>query len=136
CGLASTPLPEIAKMLVENDCGAIPIVADAKGLRPIGIVTDRDIACRAVAEGRNASRLTARDCMSSPCLTTGGETSLEDCCRLMEVNGVRRIVVVNESGRCVGIVAQADVARRAPEAKVAEVVRKVSQPTPSASSVS
>ncbi|HEY2797488.1 MAG TPA: CBS domain-containing protein [Thermoanaerobaculia bacterium] len=134
--LASTSLPDIAKMLIEHDCGAIPIVADAKGRKPIGVVTDRDIACRAVAEGENSSRLTAGDCMSSPCLTAEEETSLEDCCRLMEVNRVRRIVVVDGSGGCTGIVSQADVARRAPEAKIAEVVRKVSQPTASASAVS
>jgi CBS domain-containing protein len=135
CGLASTPLTEIAKMLIERDCGAIPIL-DGKSRKPIGMVTDRDIACRAVAEGRNASRLTARDCMSSPCLTALEETSLEDCCRLMEVNRVRRIVIVDGSGRCSGIVSLADVARRAPEAKVGEVVRKVSRPTSSASPVS
>lgn len=136
CGLVSTSLPDIAKMLIENDCGAIPIVSDPKSRKPVGIVTDRDIACRAVAEGKNASRLTAGDCMSSPCLTAGEETTLEDCCRLMEANRVRRIVVVDESGRCSGIVSQADVARRATESKVAEVVRKVSQPTASASSLS
>ena len=135
-GLATTPLPEIAKLLIENDCGAIPIVSDQKSRKPIGIVTDRDIACRAVAEGKNTSRLTAADCMSSPCLTTGEETSLEDCCRLMEANRVRRIVVVDAGGRCCGIIAQADIALRGPETKVAEVVRKVSQPTASASALS
>jgi len=135
CGLASTSLPDIAKMLIENDCGAIPIVADAKSRKPVGILTDRDIACRAVATGKNVSRLTAGDFMTTPCLTAEEGTSLEDCCRLMEVNRVRRIVVVDGSGRCTGIVSQADLARRAPEAKVGEVVRKVSQPTPSASSV-
>jgi len=136
CGLASTPLQEIAKMLIENDCGAIPIVADGKSRKPVGIVTDRDIACRAVAEGRNASRLSAADCMSSPCLTAGEETSLEDCCRLMEANRVRRLVIVDESGKCTGIVSQADVALRAPESKTGEVVRRVSQPTASASGLS
>ena len=136
CGLPSTSLPDIAKMLIENDCGAIPIVADAKGRKPVGIVTDRDIACRAVAEGKNISRLTAADCMSTPCLTTGEETSLEDCCRLMEANRVRRIVVVDAGGRLSGIIAQADIALRGPEMKVAEVVRKVSQPTASPSALS
>lgn len=131
-----TPLLDVAQMFIEHDCGAIPVVESESVRRPVGIVTDRDIACRAVAEGKNASRLTASDCMSSPCLTALEETSLEDCCRLMEVNRVRRIVVVDGSGRCSGIVSQADVARRASEAKVGEVVRKVSQATPSASAVS
>jgi CBS domain-containing protein len=89
-------VPARAKLLIENDCGAIPIVSDNKSRKPVGIVTDRDIACRAVAEGKNTSRLTAADCMSTPCLTTGEETSLEDCCRLMEANRVRRIVVVDD----------------------------------------
>lgn len=136
CCVASTPLPEVGRLLVENDCGAIPVVADMEGRRPIGIVTDRDIACRAVAERRNALRLTASECMSTPCLTIDEETALEDCCRLMEANRVRRIVVVDASGRCTGIVAQADVARRAPAEKTAEVVRRVSQPTGSASGLS
>jgi CBS domain-containing protein len=136
CGLPATPLPEIAKMLVENDCGAIPIVADSQGRKPIGIVTDRDIACRAVAEGKNVSRLTAGDCMSAPCLTTGEDTSLEDCCRLMEANRVRRLVIVDPSGGCSGIISQADVALRASESKTGEVVRRVSQPTASPSGLS
>jgi CBS domain-containing protein len=135
CGLPSTSLPDIAKLLIENDCGAIPIVSDNKSRKPVGIVTDRDIACRAVAEGKNTSRLTAGDCMSTPCLTTGEETSLEDCCRLMEANRVRRIVVVDDGGRCSGIIAQADIALRGPQEKVAEVVRKVSQPTAEASAL-
>jgi CBS domain-containing protein len=136
CCVASTPLPEVARLLVENDCGAIPIVDGPTTRRPMGIVTDRDIACRAVAERRNALRLTAEDCMSTPCLTVDEETLLEDCCRLMEANRVRRIVVVDASGRCTGIVAQADVARRASAEKTAEVVRRVSQPTSSASALS
>lgn len=77
CCLASTPLTEVGRMLVENDCGAIPVVADPSSRKPIGIITDRDIACRAVAEGRNALELTAADCMSSPCLTIDEDTVLD-----------------------------------------------------------
>ncbi len=65
------------------------------------------------------------------CVTAALDMTLEDCCRLMEGNRVRRIVVVDESGSCCGIVSQADVALRAPEKKTAEVVRVVSQPTTS-----
>jgi CBS domain-containing protein len=135
CCLASTPLPEVARMLVEHDCGAIPVIDTRTGKKPVGIVTDRDIACRAVAEGRDPAKLTAGDCMSRPCLTVDEETSLEDACRLMEANRIRRIVVVDPSGQSRGILSQADIARHASGEKTAEVVRRVSQPTRSPSTV-
>ena len=134
--LVSTPLPEVARLFVEHDCGAVPVLDNRDARKPIGIVTDRDIACRVVAEGKDALRLTAGDCMTSPCLSVDEETSLEDCCRLMEANRVRRIVVVDLDGRCSGIVSQADVARRASGDKTAEVVRRVSQPTSTPSTLS
>jgi CBS domain-containing protein len=129
CCVPGTPLQEVAMLLVEHDCGAIPVVDGRDSGRPVGIVTDRDIACRTVAKGRDALQLTAGDCMSTPCVTAALDMTFEDCCRLMEGNRVRRIVVVDESGSCCGIVSQADVALRAPEKKTAEVVRVVSQPT-------
>jgi CBS domain-containing protein len=63
CCTPETGLREVAQMLVDHDCGAIPVVSDQQSRRPVGIVTDRDIACRAVAAGKNALELTASDCM-------------------------------------------------------------------------
>ncbi len=130
-----TSLPEVARMFVDHDCGAVPIVEYAGSLKPVGIVTDRDIACRAIAAGRNALELTARDCMSTSCVTVPLEASLDRCCSLMEENRVRRLVVVDPHGRCVGMISQADIARRARDKKAAEVLREISQPTVSASAV-
>jgi CBS domain-containing protein len=135
CCTPETGLQEVAQMFVDNDCGAIPVVESRTSRRAVGIVTDRDIACRAIAAGKNALELTARDCMSSPCVTIFREASLEDCCDAMEANRVRRILVVDASGDCCGIVSQADISRAGKNAKVAEVVREVSEPTPSASAV-
>ncbi|MGE5276437.1 MAG: CBS domain-containing protein [Acidobacteriota bacterium] len=130
-----TSLREVARMLVEHDCGAIPVVDGAASRLPVGIVTDRDIACRAVAAGKNALQLTAGDCMSTPCISVRLDASLDDCCDAMEANKVRRVLVVDRTGACCGIVAQADVALRGKPKKAAELVREVSQPMASASAV-
>ena len=130
CCTPDTNLRDVARMMVEHDCGCIPVLEGDKKRKPVGVVTDRDICCRVVAEGKNPLDLTARDCMSSQCVTVTPETSIEECCDLMESNQVRRVPVVDSSGACCGIVAQADIARRASERRTAEVVREVSQPAP------
>ena len=131
CCTPETSLREVAAMFVDHDCGAIPVVDNLDTRRPIGIVTDRDIACRAVAKGLNALELTARDCMSSPSVTVKEDASLDEAIQLMEDNRVRRLPVVDERGRCIGVVAQADIALSAGKGKTAEVVREISQPSSS-----
>lgn len=129
----TTGLQEVAQMMVEHDCGAIPVVESQDNRKPVGLVTDRDIACRAVAQGRNPLEMKAGDCMSTPVVTVGSETSLEDCSQLMEEKQVQRVVVVDEAGACRGIVAQADVAAHASEERTGNVVRSISEPTSAAS---
>jgi CBS domain-containing protein len=128
CCTAETSLREVAAMFVDHDCGAVPVVDGRDTSRPIGIVTDRDIACRAVAKGLNALELTARDCMSSPSVTVMQDAGLDEAIRLMEENKVRRLPVVDAQGRCVGIVAQADIALSAGKGDTADVVRQISEP--------
>ena len=77
CCAADTPLAEVAHMMVVHDCGEIPIV-DAQNA-PIGVVTDRDITCRVVATGKNPMEMTARDVMTSPCVTVGMDTEVRAC---------------------------------------------------------
>jgi CBS domain-containing protein len=133
CCRRDTPLTEVAQMMVDCDCGEIP-VADDTG-RPIGVITDRDITCRVVAKGRNPLELTAGDCMTTPALIVTPHASLAECCEVMEQSQVRRLPVVDAAGRCVGIVSQADIARRAPEHNTAEVVQRVSEPSVGASAI-
>jgi CBS domain-containing protein len=125
CCSPETSLTEVARLMVDHDCGEIPVV-NGVGV-PIGVVTDRDITCRAVAEGKNALALTARDCMSTPCVTVTPDMTLEECCHTMQSNRIRRVPVVDAAGECCGIVAQADLARRGPRVEAAQVVKKVSQ---------
>jgi CBS domain-containing protein len=128
CCTVDTSLEEVAQMMVECDCGCIPIIDNEDSMRPIGTVTDRDITIRAVAEGMNPLEMTAGDIMSSPVVTVTPETSIEECSRLMGENQVRRVVVVDNRGACCGMVAQADLALDASSRVTAEVVEKVSQP--------
>jgi len=127
CCTADEGLQSVAKMMVDNDCGCIPIVDDMDSKRPIGTITDRDICCRTVAEGQNPLDMTAGDVMSSDVVTVTPDTSVADLCNLMEQNQIRRIAVIDDAGRCCGMVAQADIAINADTSKTAEVVQEVSR---------
>jgi CBS domain-containing protein len=125
CCTAATTLDEVAKLMVANDCGEIPVVDTSD--HPIGVVTDRDIVCRVVADGKNPMAHTAGEAMSQPVVTVRTSTTLQDLVSTMEEHQIRRVPVVDDNGCLCGIVAQADVARTAPEEEVAELVREVSR---------
>lgn len=126
CCVPETGLQEVAHEMLELDCGAIPVVQDHKTRIPVGIVTDRDIVVDTVALGKNPLEMVAAEIMTFPVLTVTPETSVEDCCNKMEEAMVRRMIVVDNSGACCGIVAQADIARKAPPDETAELVKDVS----------
>lgn len=129
CCTADTPLQEVAQMMVQNDCGCIPVVENEDSKKPIGMITDRDITTRVVAEGKNPKDLTAKDAMTSEVVSVTPDTSIEDCCNLMEEKQIRRIAVVDNSGSCCGMIAQADIANNASVSTTAEVVQEVSRAT-------
>jgi CBS domain-containing protein len=125
CCTANATLDEVAKLMADNDCGEIPIV-DAED-RPIGVITDRDIVCRVIAEGENPVGRTAEQYMTRPAVTVRSDASLDEVVSTMEKHQIRRVPVVDERGCCSGIIAQADVASRGGERQVAELVREVSR---------
>ncbi len=127
CCTSDSSLQEVAKMMLDNDCGAIPVVENQSQKKPIGIITDRDITIRTVAEGRNPLDLSAKDAMTSKIFTVRENSKAEDCFNLMEDKQVRRVAVVDESGACCGIVAQADVAQNASKGDTAELIKEVSE---------
>lgn len=129
CCTPDTNLRAVAQKMVDNDCGCIPVVEDEESMKPVGVVTDRDIVSRTVAAGRNPLELTAGDCMSSPVVTVTPETNVDDCCNTMEENQIRRVTVVDGRGGCCGMVAQADIARHGSGHQTAEVVQDISRPT-------
>lgn len=133
CCSPETPLPVVAKLMVVHDCGEIPVVENKESKIPVGVVTDRDIVCRTVARDKNPLELTAADCMSTSIVTVTPDTSVEDCCRIMEERQIRRVPVVDANGACCGIVALADLARGAKSGAAGQVVKEVSEPGKSAS---
>lgn len=124
CCAPEDSVQEAARLMVENDCGEVPVL-DETG-QPVGVITDRDIACRCVAEGKDLNTPVS-EVMSAPVVTVTPDADLDDCCAKMEESQVRRIPVVDESGECCGIVSQADVARVANEERTAQLVRDVSR---------
>lgn len=127
CCSPDTTLDEIAKLMVQNNCGEIPIVDSAR--HPVGVVTDRDIVCRVVAQGKNPAGQTAESVMTKPIVCVSADTRLEDVISTMEEHQLRRVPVVDERGCCAGIIAQADIAMQGPSKKSAELVREVSRET-------
>ena len=128
CVTRDTPLQDIARLMVDCDCGEIPIVERHDLKRPVGVVTDRDIVCRTVAEGRNPLAMNAGTVMTSPAVTAKDTDDLDMIKALMETHQIRRIPVVDRNGEICGIVSLADIARRDSRQDVGEVVRQVSVP--------
>lgn len=107
---AATPVTDVARKMRELDVGAIPIGENDK---LIGMVTDRDITLRAVADGKDTSKLTARDVMSKGIVYCHESEDVEDAVRIMEQKRIRRLPVLNEQKRLVGMLALGDIAHSA-----------------------
>ena len=121
---ADQTVAHAAKMLRDEDVGLAPIV---EGDKLIGMLTDRDIAIRVVAEGKDPGTTKVRDVASTRLVTIDPDQDLDEALRLMGTNQVRRLPVVEEDGKLVGVVAQADIALHAPEEKTGEVVERISE---------
>jgi CBS domain-containing protein len=115
---------DAAKLMRDEDAGLIPIV---EGQKLAGTITDRDIAIRVVAEGKDPQSSTVRDVMTSRLVTVDPDQDLDEALRLMAEHQVRRLPVVEEDGKLVGIVAQADVAKHTSDEQTGEVVQQISQ---------
>ena len=129
----STSVERAARLMDECDCGALPVIGDNGVL--VGVITDRDIAIRIVARGRDARNAIVADCMTERVFACYANESVPECMRQMARHQVRRMPIVDDRGRLVGIVAQGDLARHAgmnplPDERRAltEVVCALSQP--------
>ena len=119
----SASVLEAAKIMASQDVGPVPVV---EGDRLTGIVTDRDIVVRVLAEGRDPSSTTVGEIASSDLVTVTPDDDLQEALETMASAQARRLPVV-EGDRVVGIVAQADVARQGQDAQTGEVVEEISR---------
>lgn len=118
-------LVEAARLMRTEDAGSIPVVEDN---RLVGIVTDRDITIRGIAEGVDPKTTTVADVASSEVVTVSPDQDLDEALTMMARHQVRRLPVV-EDGNLVGILAQADVAIEAKEKETGEMLEGISQPS-------
>lgn len=135
CCTPDTTLQQVAQMMVDCDCGVIPVVQDMQDRKLLGLITDRDIVCRTIAKGINPLNEPVGKYMSSPVVVAKPEMSLHDCLESMERYQIRRIIVVDDNGTCLGVLSQADLVSKLPEHETAEILREVSKPSESASQV-
>ncbi len=123
---SSDSIQDAAATMAQRNVGVLPVVEGNGSLKLIGVVTDRDIACRGVAKGLTANA-PVEQVMSAPMVTVKPGASANDCQKLMGDNQVRRVLVVDDAGNCIGIVAQADIARALSPADAGETVQEISR---------
>lgn len=124
CVDSDTSLHEAAKIMRDKDIGALPVCGND---RLIGFVTDRDIVVRILAEGKDTKTTTVKDAMTPQCLYCFEEDSLEDVSKNMGKSQIRRLPVLNQDKRLVGIVALADLCCRGSKQAAAEALHAISQ---------
>jgi CBS domain-containing protein len=128
CGTPDDLVVDVAQLMLDEDIGPIPIVEDQNGKKLIGIVTDRDLAIKVVAEGRDPKSTKVADVMTRSVITCRADEPVQTALDAMAEHQLRRIPVVDKDERIVGIIAQADVATRIDEPETtAEMVKEISQ---------
>lgn len=128
CCVPSDSVAQAAQIMKREDVGPVLVVSDRNEKRLVGIVTDRDLAIKVLAEGRDAHSCRVDEVMSANPVTCEEDDDVRDAIRKMAQYQVRRIPVVDANNSLTGIIAQADVARLADEEQVGEMVEEISQP--------
>jgi CBS domain-containing protein len=118
---------DAARIMQKNDTGVVPVV---EGRKIIGMITDRDIVVRLIADGKDASRATIRDAMTRQVRSVREDAPVEEVLNLMSDSQVRRVPVVNSSDELVGIVSFGDLATKTGRGKVGETIRDISGAPP------
>ena len=129
CCVPSDTAARAAQMMKSENVGPIPIVDDHNSKRLVGVVTDRDLAIKVVAEGRDPGSVRLEEIMSRDLVTRSEGDDVNEAMHAMSDHQVRRIPIIDSDGMLVGIVAQADVARHAQDEEVGDVVEDISEPS-------
>lgn len=121
---ADTPIAEIARMMAKDDIGAVPI---GDNDRLVGMLTDRDIAVRVVAEGRDPKRTRAADVMTKGVIWCRSSASVEDAIHVMDQKRIRRLPVIDENKRLVGMLSLGDIAHSVSRELSGEILHAVAE---------
>ena len=130
CCTPNDTVERAAKLMADVDCGCLPVVSDMESKEIVGVVTDRDLACRCLGEGKGAETQVSEVMSANPSCCTP-ESDIDEVERIMAERQVRRVPVVDENNCCVGMIAQADLARADRESSrdVRRTVEQISEPT-------
>ncbi len=131
CCTPDDTVEHAAKLMIEHDCGCVPVVEDTRTNRLVGVVTDRDLACRCLGEGKGADTRVSEVMSANPSCCTP-DADIQEVEQIMTLRQVRRVPVIDDQGCCVGMIAQADLAREnraVGNREVGRVVERVSEPT-------
>jgi len=104
-----TKLKEVAQMMVDENCAGIPVVENIIDCKLIGMITDHDIICRALARGLNPLEMTAGECMSQSCVSVHLEASIDDCYKIFKEHGLQLLSVIDDKGACRGVISYTDL---------------------------
>jgi CBS domain-containing protein len=126
CVTPETPVQEAARLMKSEDTGVLPVVDAESSRRLVGVITDRDIAIRVVADGMSSAQV--RDAMSANPKSCRPDDNVKDVLQAMSDSQVRRIPIVDDGGAVVGIVSQADVVLETDGRRVEKTIEKISQP--------
>jgi CBS domain-containing protein len=121
---------KIAKIMCEQNVGSVPVVLDQQSRKLLGMITDRDLCCHIVAAGLDPKTTRIEKFITLNPVTCRDGENLENCERLMQEHQIRRVPIVDAEGRCIGIIAQADLALREKAEKVSKTVAEISKPLP------
>jgi CBS domain-containing protein len=124
CVSPDTLVSEAAELMESEDVGALPVL---EGDELVGMITDRDIVIRAVAKGKDPRGMPVREVSTRDVVTVRSDEDLAEALKLMASHQVRRLPVVDDGNRLVGVLAQADVAQQAREKTVGEMVEEISK---------
>lgn len=127
--LPTDSVVQAAQIMVAEDCGIVPVIDNPDGMRLAGVITDRDIVVRLVAENRCPLEARVQDAMSRDVRTLPTTASQREAADLMAQEKIRRIMIVDENGRLQGVVSQADLATEGTQPRmVAETLDHISRP--------
>jgi|KBSMisStaDraftv2_1062788.scaffolds.fasta_scaffold120365_2 CBS domain-containing protein len=124
CVTLETPISEVAELMESEDIGSLPVL---EGEQLAGMVTDRDIVIRAIAKGKDPRGMPVREVASREPVTVYAEDDLSNALKKMAIEQVRRLPVVDDDNRLVGVLSQADVAIEAKDKSVGEMVEEISK---------